>query len=307
MTARLPYLNLESYVILHDEHDPDYPLLREVYPPRKLYRRAPRRLLRTSQAPLHRQEVQHERQGLPLATAPPPLQNPGQHHGQFQGGMDGTFATWSAWDEEYDNPIEPQPQALSQPPPLQPPTVPSSSTFRLGYANSYDPATDPWHEEGQLGSDEIPHNPMAPYLANNNNFDLRPQRLPQNLQTQTPQPHHQGLAQHHIQQGPLQPPTMDSWHNLAQDLANTGPLLPPQQWAHNNAPEAVAHMASPNHAHDQELDEVQQLPPRSPPPAECAAEDCAAQPPEQTAHWPDAQGVPPPPERDLQPLQADEP
>ena len=275
---------------------------------------------RTSHDLPHCQGVpQEQQQGLPPPTEPLPLQDPGlqhqgPHQGQLSGGPDGTFTTWSAWDEEYDNPPDQQPQAFSQPPPLRPSTMPSSSTFRLGYANSYDPDTDPWHEEGQLDSDELHHGPMTPYLANNNNFDPRPPRPTQSPQIQGPQLQHQYPAQHHLQQGPPQPPTADTWHNLARDLASTGPLLPPQQWAHINAmspqppttSDADAHVALPSHGYDQEANAPQQLPSGDLVPEACD-EECAAQLPEQTAQEPELQGSPPLPERDLRPPQASDP
>ena len=100
--------------------------------------------------------------------------------------------TWSAWDDVEEEVSQPA-QGMTAP------TTGLASTFRLGYANTYDPAADPWHEEGQLGTDELQHNPMAPYLP-------PPHR-----------PHHQPV----LQPGMLQPPTMDPWQSSRQTNGRT--------------------------------------------------------------------------------------
>ena len=144
----------------------------------------------------------------------PPLQRPELPHQQHTA----AYMPWSAWDEEFDT------RAQSQPlPTLQMPAMPSQSTFRLGYANQYDPNTDPWHEEGQLGEDERQHDPMAPYTPS--------YQRPHAAARPTDRPSHQQPPR----PGDQQPPTMDPWHSLTRELASTGPLLPPSQWAHNNA------------------------------------------------------------------------
>ena len=164
-----------------------------------------------------------------MATPHQPPQQPVLPHQQHMA----AYMPWSAWDEEYDAP--PQQQL---PPTSQTPTTPTHSTIRLGYANQYDPSTDPWHEEGQLGDDEVQHNPMAPYLAPHQRLHAPP-RPPDG--DQMPQDHPTQQQQQQSGPGDLQPPTMDPWHSLTRELASTGPLLPPSQWAHNNAMAAASH------------------------------------------------------------------
>ena len=146
------------------------------------------------------------------------------------------------------------------------------ATFRIGYAQTYDPASDPWHEDGMFAA--RPGEPvLAPYDPWEDDLEppqqpMQPPQMPYRGQAQIPPQHrHQQQAQaqmmmtqtqpqprpqYHPQQqqqsaqsgagaessalpgaGHFQPPTMDPWGFIARHYASQGPLLPPDQWSHN--------------------------------------------------------------------------
>ena len=144
------------------------------------------------------------------------------------------------------------------------------ATYRIGYAQTYDPASDPWHEDGMFPGRPGQHLPQQPqpYDPWEDDLDQPEPPLQQQPAPYRGQPrqamqqrHQQPLPQatwvphqmQHFQQpqplppqggngatghlapgaGQFQPPTMDPWGFIARHYASQGPLLPPDQWSHN--------------------------------------------------------------------------
>ena len=159
----------------------------------------------------------------------------------------------------------------------------SHTMYRIGYAPTYDPAADPWHEDGnfegvsaEMGALLSGRQPQQTYGGQHSGHnlpydpwedDLEPPahgvpataqlpqaRVPPQQQGARPLPQH-GLPHqgpHHHQPttgaqipgaGQFDPPTMDPWGVIARQYASHGPLLPPHQWQHNALGLGTSHHA----------------------------------------------------------------
>ncbi|CAE7275082.1 unnamed protein product, partial [Symbiodinium sp. KB8] len=122
------------------------------------------------------------------------------------------------------------------------PFEPRETNHIIGYAPTYDPAADPWHEDGFfpgvspamsafLSTQQYPMQPQQPQaqLAHANAYPYDPwededKRL--NLMYYT-------MVKTHDYRSQFDPPTMDPWNIIARRYASSGPLLPPDQWGPN--------------------------------------------------------------------------
>ena len=148
--------------------------------------------------------------------------------------------------------------------------VESIAAYRIGYAPTYDPAADPWHEDGMFpgvsaamrafmtGQPQVqvpstaqhvptgqPHDfPYDPWEDELDQPSQVPTMQPQSTMPQAAYayqaggpPHGQlppqGVSQAMPGAGHFDPPTMDPWGSLARHYASSGPLLPPEQWGPN--------------------------------------------------------------------------
>ena len=135
-------------------------------------------------------------------------------------------------------------------------------TFRIGYAPTYNPAADPWHEDGNFEGvsaemaallSDRQHLPPQGAQASQHTGPWPPATMPydpwEDDLDQPPPGLHQQPVLHQMQSaqgqannavgphqrgaGEFDPPTMDPWGVIARTYASQGPLLPPEQWSHN--------------------------------------------------------------------------
>ena len=190
------------------------------------------------------------------------------------------YEAWSAWDEvdDYANdaPQSTTPQQAVDSMGMAQATMrdnhgrsmsssraASSTATRIGFATTYDPDSDPWHDSGMVDQDELGRpqadpspgqlQPQRPQQAPRQELPSRQHALQSRQhpppKQPPPRPHPQHQAQHqpqdqsrqgrHEAQPAQRTPPID-WSHLARTLANDGPLLPPQQWSRSTTPTASA-------------------------------------------------------------------
>ena len=177
----------------------------------------------------------------PLGPGDHQLHEPGHdalHDPRLPQHADGAlYWEWSAWDDvdEGDAPLTPQ-QGMatdgmrgaggssSGMPYASQPIMPSPSTTRLGFATTYDPASDPWHDDGNLDPNELRDNTLAHMNVQHSGHSQPWQQLQQSVrlpgQQQPQQAGQQGQTQPHA---PLLPSGADH------DQARPPPLPQPHQ------------------------------------------------------------------------------
>ena len=123
------------------------------------------------------------------------------------------YDEWSAWDDVDDAPVYPIPDLPSIPHRMTGPSTSSSAT-RIGYATTYDPESDPWHEEGHLDDAELgPRESKQESLRRQLHQAHLPQPAQQPPVRQPPtslQPHRPQAPQDRRQPMPKQPPPKPS-------------------------------------------------------------------------------------------------
>ena len=192
------------------------------------------------------------------------------------------FEPWSAWDDDLDtgdsatqithhqaataSQQQPYLQTSLQVPNAAAYVTPSPAT-RIGFATTYDPDSDPWHDSGQLDDAELGRGPPPDGSAQPQRLhpppgaQLRPrpqqqahgpanyppvkQPPPRPQQPRDP-PVRDGGGQQPVRTQQPSSSTEEEWSSLARTLANNGPLLPPKQWAHTMPPTSDDPMAMGN-------------------------------------------------------------